>query len=161
MSEIMFPKTVQYWNTWAGQTVKFVKKYVEENKELDVPFLRSSYILLSYAFELMLKSRLVVITSMKENQVKKYLHHIDKIADELKSLNELERVGIQCIVKNKSEHIYIIKTVEGEEFKIHDFTEIRYQPQSSVVSDGEHHIIKKTTDFLLRVVDNVEKLKIK
>jgi len=85
------------------QSVKFVQKYVRENKnDLDEGFLRSSYILLSYALELMLKSRLVAVSNVTEKQIRnEYLHNIDTIANELKSLGELEKIGIIKAVKNK------------------------------------------------------------
>lgn len=73
MGQNDFQQRAKYWNTWASQSAKLVKKFLErqEKTDSDEPRLRSFYILLSYAFELMIKSRLVAITRITEDDLKK------------------------------------------------------------------------------------------
>jgi len=78
MNKFLFQQTAKYWNDWACQSVKLVKGFLVGKGE-DEARLRLYYILLSYAFELMIKSRLVAVTNISEKELKTYRHDVNTI----------------------------------------------------------------------------------
>lgn len=86
MNKYLFQRTAKYWNDWACQSVKLVKDFLVSDITEDEPRFRSYYILLSYAFELMLKSRLVMVTNISEDELIKIYGH-----DVKKNITEVER----------------------------------------------------------------------
>jgi hypothetical protein len=120
MGSQSFGQTAKYWNDWACQSIKLVKEFLEKDGKtnLDEPRLRSYYILLSYAFELMIKSRLVAISGIKEYKlISSYGHDVGKILKTLNNMKELGNIGIESFTKEKI-YIYNIKTTDKESFYI-------------------------------------------
>lgn len=124
----------------------------------DMAFLRSFYMLLSYNFELILKSRIVMSENFPDknimnDELRKLGHDIKKIGNKLgdAGLNEL---GIKQIDENAQ---YKITTTDNKEVFIENFTKIRYDFLDDVmrtVDSQEHERIKEyariLTDVILR-----------
>jgi len=160
MNQHIFQQTAKYWNDWACQSVKLVKDFLENNPTEDEPRLRSYYILLSYAFELMLKSRLVAVTNITEDKlIKTYGHNINKILQKLKDLNELGKIGIKVLPKEVRPHIYEIETTNNETFYIYDFTNIRYYPKKHKDSWDTAKTVRDTTNIMLSISNKIRALK--
>jgi len=160
MNTILFQQAAKYWNDWACQSVKLVKDFLDNNPTEDEPHLRTYYILLSYAFELMLKSRLVAVASISENElIKTYGHDINKILQKLDDLNELNKIGIKGLSKEVKPYIYEIETIGGKKFYIYDFTNIRYYPKNNKDRWDTTSFILDTTDIMLDISKKIRKLK--
>lgn len=122
----------------------------------DMAFLRSFYMLLSYNFELILKSRIVMSGNFPDknamnNELRKLGHDIKKIGDKLgdAGLNEL---GIKKIDENAQ---YKITTTDNKEVFIENFTKIRYDFLDDVmrtVDNQEHERIKEYTRIFTDVI---------
>lgn len=122
----------------------------------DMAFLRSFYMLLSYNFELILKSRIVMSENFPDKNVmndelRKLGHDIKKIGNKLgdAGLNEL---GIKQIDENAQ---YKITTTDNNEIFIENFTKIRYDFLEDVmrtVDSQEHERIKEYTRILTDVI---------
>jgi len=142
------------------QSVKQVKASLPDNPTdtgSDEPCIRSFYILLSYAFELMLKSRLVALKKdINEDQLIEYKHNIGKILRTLKSLNDLKNIGINSFREEKK--LYIIKPSKGKEFCIHDFTNIRYYPKEQKTQWDKPEVIKKTAETMIGISEKIGEL---
>lgn len=126
------------------------------NTTTDMAFLRSFYMLLSYNFELILKSRIVMSENFPDKNVmndelRKLGHDIKKIGNKLgdAGLNEL---GIKQIDENAQ---YKITTTDNKEVFIENFTKIRYDFLEDVmrtVDSQEHERIKEYTRILTDVI---------
>lgn len=126
------------------------------NTTTDRAFLRSFYMLLSYNFELILKSRIVMSENFSDKNVmndelRKLGHDIKKIGNKLgdAGLNEL---GIKQIDENAQ---YKITTTDNKEVFIENFTKIRYDFLKDVmrtVDSQEHERIKEYTRILTDVI---------
>src|SRR3989344_8484932 len=155
MNKHIFQRTAKYWNDWACQSVKLIRDCLVDETE-DEPRLRSYYILLSYAFELMLKSRLVAVTNIPEDElIKKYRHNVNKILQKLKDLNELEKIGIKVLPKEVKPFIYKIETTDNKIFYIHDFTNIRYYPKDYKDPWDTESAVRDTTDIMLSISNKI------
>ncbi|MDO8512515.1 MAG: hypothetical protein Q7S57_04535 [bacterium] len=159
MNKYLFQQTANYWNDWACQSVKLIRDFLVDETE-DEPRLRSYYILLSYAFELMLKSRLVAVTNITEDElIKTYGHNINKILQKLEGLNELGKIGIKVLPKEVKSHIYKIETTDNKTFYIYDFTNIRYYPKNYKDSWDTTSIIRDTSNIMLSISNKIRTLK--
>lgn len=159
MNKNLFQQVAKYWNDWACQSVKLTRDFLGSEIE-DEPRFRSYYILLSYAFELMLKSRLVAVTNITEDKlINTYGHNIKKILQKLKDLNELGKIGIKVLPKEVKLHIYKIKTTDNKTFYIHDFTNIRYYPKNHKDSWDTASTIRDTTDIMLSISNKIRTFK--
>lgn len=126
----------------------------------DLAFLRSFYMLLSYNFELILKSRIVMIENFSDknainDELRKLGHDIKKIGERLGE-NNLKDLGIKEIGENNQ---YKITTTENKEVYVENFTKIRYDFLDDVMRnvDSQEHerikeYIKTLTDLILRKV---------
>ncbi len=95
----------------------------------DTAWLRSLYIILSFHFEILLKSRLIAIGSFKDkedldNKLKKVGHNVKAIGAELGE-GELRKINIETISLIDVDGEYIIKTADKTIY-IKDFNDIRY-----------------------------------
>jgi len=129
------------------------------NDATDLAYLRSFYILLSYNFELILKSRVVMVESFSDknainDELRKLGHDIKKIGEKLGDTN-LQELGVKEILENNNQ--YKITTADNKEICIENFTKIRYDFLDDVmrnVDNQEHVRIKEYTkillDFILR-----------
>ena len=115
----------------ASQAIKFVKNYLGPRLNyIDEPWLRWLYILLSFAFELILKSRVVMLSKASDishlgNELKSYSHDFAKISGKLKQ-DELKKVGIKSVILNNASSNYIVETTDGKNLTIENFNDIRY-----------------------------------
>ena len=140
----------------------FLEDYLYNNPKVDVAFIRSIYMLLSYNVELFLKSRVVMCGSfLSEDDLKKKLinlsHNLIKIKKELGDA-ELLKIGVKEI--NKSDTLYIIKTTSDIEIKIEDFIDIRYDylfGKMRLIAGEEHTEIMKYLKELFKILKFVEK----
>ncbi|OGZ35243.1 MAG: hypothetical protein A3A94_01330 [Candidatus Portnoybacteria bacterium RIFCSPLOWO2_01_FULL_43_11] len=129
------------------------------NDATDMAYLRTFYILLSYNFELILKSRLVMIGNFSNKdsineELRNLGHDIQKMRDKLGDAN-LQEIGIKEIIEDNSE--YKITTIDNKEVCIENFTKIRYDfldDAMRIVDDREHERIKEynrtLTDLILK-----------
>ena len=159
MNKYLFQQTAKYWNDWACQSVKLIDDCLKKDTTEDEPRFRSYYILLSYAFELMLKSRLVAAANIPEDKLKVYGHDVNKILRKLKDLNELEKIGIQVLPKEVKPHIYKIKTTDDKTFYIHDFTNIRYYPKNYRDIWDTANTILETANVMLNISNKIRTLR--
>lgn len=160
MNKYLFQQTTKYWNDWACQSVKLIRDFLVGEETEDEPRFRSCYILLSYAFELMLKSRLVAVTNITEDKlIKTYGHNINKILQKLEDLNELGKIGIKVLPKKVKPNIYKIKTIDNKTFYIYDFTNIRYYPKNYKDSWDTVSTIRDTTNIMLSISNKIRTLK--
>ena len=122
----------------------------------DLAFLRSFYILLSYNFELILKSRVVMLENFSDknainDELRKLGHDIAKIAEKLGE-NNLKDLGIKEISENNQ---YKITTTENRVVYVENFTKIRYDFLDDVmhnVDNQEHERIKEYAKILTDVI---------
>lgn len=122
----------------------------------DSAFLRSFYMLLSYNFELILKSRIVMIENFSDknainDELRRLGHDIKKIGERLGEDN-LRDLGIKEIIENNQ---YKITTTEDKEIYVENFTKIRYDFLDDVmrnVDSQEHERIKEYVKLLTDVI---------
>lgn len=122
----------------------------------DRAFLRSFYMLLSYNFELILKSRIVMLRNFPDknamnDELRKLGHDIKNIGDKLGDTN-LNELGIKKLDENAQ---YKITTTDNKEVFIENFTKIRYDFLDDVmrtVDSQEHERIKEYTRILTDVI---------
>ncbi|MFH1824405.1 MAG: hypothetical protein ABH873_04170 [Candidatus Firestonebacteria bacterium] len=96
----------------------------------DAAFSRSIYILFSFNFELILKSRIILNRSAtnKRDLLKGIKHHnLEKLAEEL-PIQALKDIDIKDIkIKKDTGFIeYKIETVNGQEIIVQDLIDVRY-----------------------------------
>lgn len=161
MNNASFKRTAKDWNCWSAQSVKFIEQYVKNRQsdtDQDEGFLRSCYILLSYSFELMIKSRLITACNVTEGElITNYKHNIEKILNKLSALNELKNIGIKSFKKDNTKQVYVIENTDDEKITINDFTDIRYEPKFGDYSEA-HNIILHTTKVMLKISDKIHSL---
>jgi len=102
----------------------------------------------------MIKSRLVVVGNLTEAQVKNYRHDIEKILNELSSLNELNNIGIKSFQKDSNKQVYLVRNIEDKDITIDDFTDIRYTPKFGDYSNA-HETILNTTNIMLSISEKI------
>lgn len=161
------------WNRGA-QPVKFVRDYLRKNDSMDEPRLRSHYILLSYGFEMILKSRVAMLSTVQNRdelneELQKLGHNFVKISDTLGS--ELKNIGVTKIElkiakcnnpQNPDDEYgyFIIETGNGKKISIENFTDIRYGYIGGgmrIVDKAEH---KKILEYTTAILEILEKVKI-
>lgn len=166
------------WN-WGAQPVKFVRDYLRDdlcnfgNSSMDEARLRSHYILLSFGFEMILKSRVVMLSNVQDEdqlneKLQKVGHNFVKISDALES--QLNNIGIAKVElktakcnnpKNPADEYsyFIIETVDGKKISIENFTDIRYGcigGGTRIVDKTEH---KKIVEYATAILEIWEKVK--
>ncbi len=151
------------WN-WGAQPVKFVRDYLIEdlraygNSSADEPRLRSHYILLSYGFEMILKSRIVMLSTFQnEDQLNDELQNIGhdfvKIADTLG--DDLKNIGITKI-EPKKKHKYkyfIVEMIDGKQIRVENFTDIRYRHMNYF---AEHTKVVEYAENILKIWEKIK-----
>ena len=167
------------WN-WGAQPIKFVRDYLRDDlnnfgdSSMDEARLRSHYILLSYGFEMILKSRIAMLLTVQDEdklneELQKLGHNFVKISDALGS--ELKNIGITSVElkiakcnnpKNPDDEYsyFIIETVDGKKISIENFTDIRYGCIGGgmrIVDNAEH---KKIIEYATAILEIWEKVKI-
>ncbi|OGF82320.1 hypothetical protein A3B18_03215 [Candidatus Giovannonibacteria bacterium RIFCSPLOWO2_01_FULL_46_13] len=127
----------------------------------DLSRLRSFYILISYNFELILKSRIVMVENFTDkhslnDRLIKLGHGIQAIAEALGNAG-LQEVGISKVEKSSAQ--YKISTTHYQEILIEDFIKIRYDFLDDIthtVDSQEHERIKKYMDSLFLILRKVK-----
>lgn len=126
----------------------------------DLAFLRPFYILLSYNFELILKSRVVMLSNFPDKnsligELIKLGHDLVKIREALAA--NLQELGIKEITDNGTQ--YEVVTTNNEKIYIENFTKIRYDFLDGVmrnVDAQEHARIKKYAGVLVSILRKVK-----
>lgn len=127
------------------------------NDATDLSRLRSFYILLSYNFELLLKSRIVMVESFIGKQAMNSRlielgHDIQTIANALGN-PALTEVGITKVENGSGQ--YKVTTTDNKEILIENFTRIRYDFLDNImrtVDSREHERIKEYVDVLFSIL---------
>ncbi len=149
-------------------------KYTRDNlrdfaDDIDEPRLRSNYILVSFRFELILKSRIIILSdaSDKDKLTSKLIgigHDFNKISNNLGD-QKLEKIGIKKIQSKtascndpsnpEDEYKYfIIEDLSGTEIRIEDFTDIRY----GCMGGGMRTVYPKEHKKILKYISAIEEL---
>ena len=123
----------------------------------DLSRLRSFYILLSYNFELLLKSRIVMTESFADkqamnNRLIELGHDIQTIANALGN-HTLAEIGITKVENGSGQ--YKIATTDNKEILIENFTRIRYDFLDNImrtIDPREHERIKNGIDVLFSIL---------
>lgn len=110
----------------------FLEDFLYQRSAKDGAYFRSLCILLSYSFELTLKTAVVMVSESVtkeelEEELKGLNHDIIKISQNLKE-SGLNKIGIKSITpRNTNSFIgYIAKTCDDKEIIIENFIDIRY-----------------------------------
>ncbi len=127
----------------------------------DISRLRSFYILLSYNFELLLKSRIVMVESFIDKQAMnnclvKLGHNIQTIVAALGN-PALTEIGIAKVENGLGQ--YKITTTDNKEVLIENFTMIRYDFLDNImriVDFKEHERIKEYLEVLFGILKKVK-----
>lgn len=147
-NEIIFRMT-----TRVQTGLSFVEHYLLSQRNAggpDLAWLRSVYIVFSFHFEILLKSRLVALKSCRdkndlENKLKKVGHNIEAICAELGN-DEFKKISIKEISLENGE--YIIKTAD-KIINVKDFNDIRYD-----FIEGKIRSVKR--DENLKIKESIE-----
>ncbi|NQU77618.1 hypothetical protein HQ544_02885 [Candidatus Falkowbacteria bacterium] len=131
------------------------------NNATDLAYLRPFYLLLSYNFELILKSRVVMLGNFSiavelKGELQRLGHDIIAIKNELGNAN-LQEIGIKFIAKDKNK--YNVLTTDEKEIYIENFTDVRYDFLDGVmrsVDSEEHKRLKEYTEALLLILKKVK-----
>lgn len=142
----------------ASTGLSFIKNSLSRtmNDGTDMAYLRSFYILLPYNFELILKSRIVMLHDFSDknaidDELRKLSHDIMKIKEAL--AKDPQELGIKEIIEDGSR--YKIVTTEDKEIYIENFTKIRYDFLDDVmrnVDNQEHTRIKEYANMLFSIL---------
>lgn len=125
----------------------------------DLAFLNPFYILLSYNFELILKSRIVMLGNFSDknainDELRKLGHDMTKIGKKLGE-NNLKDLGVKEISESNQYNQYKITTTENREVYIENFIKIRYNFLDDVmhnVNSQEHERLKEHTKILTDII---------
>jgi len=141
--------------------IAFLEQCLEKihTQGTDPAYSRSIYILHSYNFELVLKSRLVLLSK------KKTIREIDKDhrGHDLEKLSEHENLNNIGIIKIKQYTTkfkrYKIKTIYGD-FTIQDMVDVRYDYFESKLRQTDHYESKRIKKELSIMKNIIEKIKV-
>lgn len=131
----------------------------------DAAFSRSIYILFSFNFELILKSRVILSRSgkTKEDLLKNLTHHdLEKISKEL-SGRDLNDINIKSIIKKCDTGFdeYELETISGKKIIIQDLVDVRYDfVKNSLRSSDpdESDRIRKEINVLLDMINKIQEM---
>ena len=110
----------------------FIGNYLNRVEITDPADLRSIYILFSFNFELLLKSRVVMLSDARnegelEDELRDLKHDLRNIGENILGDSELNEIGISKIsLKSKPFKKYIVNTTAGKEIDVYDFIDVRY-----------------------------------
>lgn len=128
----------------------------------DAAFSRSVYILLSFNFELILKSRLILArTGGSPDALLKGIksHDLEMLSKEL-SESELRDIFISSIRKRQNAGFveYEIETTEGRKIVVQDLVDVRYDFEKDSLRDSDPNEaarIKEEIEVLLKMVRKI------
>lgn len=157
----------------ANGSLSFVEDYLERHPESDFAFLRSLYLLLSYSFELILKSRAVAlldVVSRKELDcsLKMLGHDVKKVALAL-GVMEMKGLGIEFVERKKEgcldlecprrTHDYYRIKLDGDEIRLEDFDDVRYDfmcKRTRLINGDEHKKILENINSIYGIYQKVK-----
>jgi|SRR3989344_2469457 len=153
----------------AQSTLYFLEEFLRDKQGgTDAAYSRSLYILLSYSFELILKSLMVLTsnaTSIQalDKELRKPLHDFEGIFKKLNKVGLLN-VGLKNIVRKQRRSFieYIVET-DDNKILIQDFTNVRYDFISDDLRDpdaNEMNRIKIEIKSLLTVTKKIFSLSV-
>jgi hypothetical protein len=132
-------------------------------KANDIAWQRSILIMISYAFELILKAELV-FTSEKisadeiDNELRGFGHNIQQIIDEIKKRSSLSLMGVSNYTVTKKDILkqYVITFKDNTEVIVEDFVDIRYDYTKNTLREIiDHEIITMYIKKILELSKNV------
>ena len=143
----------------------FLEEFLHDKQGgTDPVFSRSLYILLSYNFELILKSLLVLNSGALsieglEKELIGYLHNFQKISEKL-TQNRLSYIGIKNIARTQQKAFieYVVETNDGAKILVQDFKNVRYDFMSDDLRNIDCHEvsrIKQEIKSLLVIVKQI------
>ncbi|MBU1292401.1 hypothetical protein KKH07_02950, partial [Patescibacteria group bacterium] len=114
------------------QAIKFVEDHLDPDS-VDEPWLRSSYILMSFGFEIILKSRVIALSHASnklelDQELIKIGHNFISLFEVLGE-KELKHIGLKKdIIKEpyNNYNYFVIETINDKSIKIENFNDIRY-----------------------------------
>jgi hypothetical protein len=142
----------------------FMRRCLEviHTKGTDAAFSRQIYILLSYNFELILKSAIILFRKEKnkDDLIKGLNYHdLEKLSKEI-SVNNLNSVDIKTIKKINNNFIsYEIETIRGDKINIQDIIDVRYDFEKDALRDidpEESEKIKKEIEIMEEIIKKIK-----
>lgn len=159
---------VRAWN-WGAQPVKFVRDYLRDDiynfgdSSMDEARLKSHYILLSYGFEMILKSRIVMLSTAQDKdalntELQQLGHNFVKISEtlkqeELKNIGIKEEIALKTDICNDGYRYFVVKTIDGRQIRIENFTDVRYRRMRYI---AKHKTIVEYATAILDIWKKVE-----
>lgn len=135
----------------------FLEDFLYRHSAKDGAYFRSLCILLSYSFELTLKTVVVMVSeSVTKEDLEKELrglnHDIIKISQNLKE-SELNKIGIKSITPRNTDSFigYVVKTCDNKEIVIENFIDIRYDFMNDSLRD-----LPENEEFKTWVTETIE-----
>lgn len=130
--------------------------------ETDGAYSRSIYILFSFNFELILKSRIMLArnSTTKEDLIKGLKHHNFELLSKELSSGELSDINIKKIQKTQNTDFveYEVETTKGEKIIIQDIIDVRYDFTKDSLRDPdpqEAERMKKEINILLEMIKKI------
>lgn len=150
----------------AVEILAFVEDYVaiqQEQEDVDTSGLTACYLLLSFAFEMILKSRIVVLSNTSDigglnDELKKCGHDFKRMADILSQKQALVGIGIKSVVFVGRKGDYIIQTINGKEFFVADFYDIRYGFMDKIISRSRN-VLRNEYQRIQGIIDEMTIIK--
>lgn len=141
----------------------FIEEYLHRYAADDIAGIRCLQMLISFHFELLLKSRYVLVNSFTDEKdvdgkLEDLGHDIKKIGDKLGS-GELAKIGIKNIFID-GQNRYNIETDEGRIICIENFTNIRYDFISGYVRKLSREEDLRVKEDMASIKKIIEKVKI-
>ncbi len=145
----------------AETAIYFIEDFLFTHNAKDGAYFRSILILFSYAIELALKSRVVMLSMDNEDveaNLRNLQHDIVKISKKLGN-NELNSIGIKKVETRRTNAFlgYIITTNENIELSVENFTDVRYDfVKNNLRSLPEHDDVKKSIEQALQIIKKIK-----
>ncbi|MBI2109287.1 MAG: hypothetical protein HYT93_03905 [Parcubacteria group bacterium] len=128
----------------------------------DAAYSRSLYVLFSYNFELMLKSRILLASSLnsREELLEDIKSHDLKLLSKKLSSEALKKIDIMSIEKIKESGFvkYVVNLIDGRQIILQDFTDVRYDFGKDAlrnVDQEESKKMKNDIETLLKITKKI------
>lgn len=128
----------------------------------DAAFSRSVYILFSYNFELILKSRILLASNMTDRKelVKVIKSHNLETLSKMLSPEELKSINISTVqrVVNSGFVEYLVEILDGCRITFQDFIDVRYDFEKDYLRNidiAESARMRKEVEILLRMTKQI------
>lgn len=142
----------------ASTGLAFIDEFLDTHDKTDMAYLRTLYMILSHNFELILKSRVVMLSEVLtltnlDKKLKGLSHNFIKISQELGN-DELKSLGIKNIILDNKNILYTVRMLNCSNLYIEDFNNIRYNfinDKIRTINDDEYEKIK----FYVNTINNI------